>query len=171
MNNNKEKLLSDPDRLMTAAEIVLRQGLEVWLSPHLHDKDEEETLYYTIACAEKAEQLRQRFSKLVFILGCELTLFMQGYYLETRSLNESVVPILLKSLKQAHTTNCCKHFFLKQLGMSGMFFEAKLRMLRSRSKPLTGVCLITLVLIIIGLHTLKLPMPASSRPFSNGGNR
>lgn len=69
---------TDPDRLMTAAEIALTQGLEVWLSPHLHDKDEDETLQYTIACAEKAELLRQRFSKLVFILGCELSVFMRG---------------------------------------------------------------------------------------------
>ncbi|WP_248930524.1 hypothetical protein [Paenibacillus hamazuiensis] len=69
---------TDPDRLMAATEIALGQDLEVWLSPHLHDKDAEETLSYTIACAEKAERLRPRFSKLVFVLGCELTLFMQG---------------------------------------------------------------------------------------------
>ncbi|WP_274648799.1 hypothetical protein [Paenibacillus humicola] len=69
---------TDPDRLMTAAEIALKQGLEVWLSPQIHDMDEEETLSYTIACAEKSELLRRRYSKLVFILGCELTLFMQG---------------------------------------------------------------------------------------------
>ncbi|CAG7649126.1 hypothetical protein ACFQI7_26945 [Paenibacillus allorhizosphaerae] len=69
---------TDPGRLITAAEIALIQGLEVWLSPHLHDKEEEETLQYTVACAESAEALRRRYPKLVFILGCELSLFMQG---------------------------------------------------------------------------------------------
>ena len=29
---------TDPDRLALAAEIAFQQGLEVWLSPHLHDK-------------------------------------------------------------------------------------------------------------------------------------
>ncbi|CAG7640318.1 hypothetical protein PAESOLCIP111_04123 [Paenibacillus solanacearum] len=71
---------TDPDRLMAAAEIALNQGLEVWLSPHLHDQEEDETLRYTVQCANRAEELRRRYSGLVFILGCELTLFMQGIF-------------------------------------------------------------------------------------------
>jgi len=66
------------DRLMAAAEDALKQGLEVWLSPHLHDKTPQETLDYTVQCAAAAEQLRQRWPNLIFILGCELTWFMQG---------------------------------------------------------------------------------------------
>ncbi len=31
------------DRLMIAAEDALKQGLEVWLSPHLSEKNEQET--------------------------------------------------------------------------------------------------------------------------------
>jgi hypothetical protein len=69
---------TDIDRLMIASEEALRQGLEVWLSPHLHDKDPQTTLEYTIKCAAAAEKLRQQWPQIVFILGCELTWFMQG---------------------------------------------------------------------------------------------
>ncbi|HLO28864.1 MAG TPA: hypothetical protein VK249_07010 [Anaerolineales bacterium] len=69
---------TDIDRLIVTAEDALRQGLEVWLSPHLHNKNPEETLAYTIKCAAAAEVLRQQWPQLIFILGCELTWFMQG---------------------------------------------------------------------------------------------
>jgi hypothetical protein len=66
------------ERLIVTAEEALKQGLEVWLSPHLHDRNPEQTLEYTIKCAAAAEKLRLRWPQLVFILGCELTWFMQG---------------------------------------------------------------------------------------------
>ncbi|GHO46912.1 abortive infection protein [Ktedonospora formicarum] len=66
------------ERLMLATEAALKQGLEVWLSPLLYDQDEQETLDYIRECAMEAERLRSFFPQLIFILGCELTLFMQG---------------------------------------------------------------------------------------------
>lgn len=68
------------DRLMTAAEDALGQGLEVWLSPETWDKSKEETLWYIAKAAAAAEGLRQRWpdGRLVFSVGSELTLFMQG---------------------------------------------------------------------------------------------
>ncbi len=66
------------DRLMVTTEDALKQALEVWLSPHLHDQDPQTTLEYTIKCAAAAEKLRQQWPQIVFILGCELTWFMQG---------------------------------------------------------------------------------------------
>ncbi len=69
---------TDLDRLMIAAEDALKQGLEVWLAPHLHDHDSETTLAYTVQCAAAAEKLRQQWPHRIFILGCELTWFMQG---------------------------------------------------------------------------------------------
>ena len=69
---------TDPERLMIAAEDALKQGFEVWLSPHLPDKDEQETLDHMVRCAAGAELLRQQWPNLVFVLGCELTIFMQG---------------------------------------------------------------------------------------------
>ena len=69
---------TDIERLITTAEAALKLGFEVWLSPHLHDKDEQHTLDYTVKCAIAAELLRKQYSKLIFILGCELTFFMKG---------------------------------------------------------------------------------------------
>ncbi len=67
------------DRLKLATEAALEQGLEVWLSPELWDKRPEKTLQYTIKAATMAEQLHERYSdRLVFSVGSELTLFMQG---------------------------------------------------------------------------------------------
>ena len=68
----------DTGRLTAAARDALQLGLEVWLSPLLHDKDEQDTLEATVACAAAAEELRQRHPRLVFVLGCELTVFMPG---------------------------------------------------------------------------------------------
>ena len=69
---------TDIGRLTTTAEVALKLGFEVWLSPHLHDKDEQHTLDYTVKCAIAAEHLRLQHSKLIFIVGCELTFFMNG---------------------------------------------------------------------------------------------
>ncbi len=67
------------DRLMTAAEDALKQGLEVWLSPEMWDKSQEETLDYLVKAAAAVEKLREHWpQQLVFSIGSELTLFMQG---------------------------------------------------------------------------------------------
>jgi len=68
----------DNERLLVTAEAALQQGLEVWLSPLLHDKGEQETLDCALECASAAEKLRQKWHQIVFVLGCELTVFMPG---------------------------------------------------------------------------------------------
>ena len=69
----------DLKRLETAAQDALAQGLEVWLSPEMWDRSQEETLRYLEKAAEVAEGLRQKFpGKVVFSVGSELTLFMKG---------------------------------------------------------------------------------------------
>lgn len=67
------------DRLLTASEIALKQGLEVWFSPEMWDRTQVETLEYLKKAASSVEEIRTRFpEKVVFSLGSELTLFMQG---------------------------------------------------------------------------------------------
>jgi hypothetical protein len=67
------------DRLMTASESALDVGLEVWFSPEMWDKSPEKTLNYVTKAAAAAETLNRRYpERLVFIVGSELTLFMQG---------------------------------------------------------------------------------------------
>ncbi len=66
------------DRLKTAATIALKQGLEVWLSPQLTEKNPDDTLDYILQTAIMAETLRKEWPNIILILGCELTLFMNG---------------------------------------------------------------------------------------------
>jgi hypothetical protein len=71
----------DVDRLVTASEDALAQGLEVWVSPEMWDREQGETLEYITKAAERAEKLRQRWpGRLVFSVGSELTLFSQGFF-------------------------------------------------------------------------------------------
>ena len=69
----------DINRLVTAAEMALGLGLEVWLSPELWDRSQAETLAYIRKAAGAAEELQRRQpGRLVLLVGSELTLFMQG---------------------------------------------------------------------------------------------
>jgi hypothetical protein len=52
----------DVGRLMRATETALELGLEVWLSPALYDKGEDETLGYYLTVARAAEELRTRLA-------------------------------------------------------------------------------------------------------------
>jgi hypothetical protein len=86
----------DLDRLMTATEDALEQGLYVLLSPRLWDKSQEDTLTYLINIAKGAEMLRKRWpEKLVFSIGSELTLFMQGI-VKGRNVTERLNNLMLK---------------------------------------------------------------------------
>lgn len=69
----------DIGRLTEASEDALEQGLEVWFSPEMWDRSQEETLDYIAEAATSAERLRERSpGKVVLSVGSELTLFMRG---------------------------------------------------------------------------------------------
>ena len=69
----------DVERLVMASEDALKQGFEVWVSPEMWDRSQEETLDYLVKAATAVEQLRSYFpQQLVLSIGSELTLFMQG---------------------------------------------------------------------------------------------
>jgi hypothetical protein len=69
----------DPGRIATAAARALALGLEVWFTPALVDRNPPETLRYIVEAARAAETLRGTVSgKLVFCVGQEMILFMQG---------------------------------------------------------------------------------------------
>jgi hypothetical protein len=69
----------DINRLVRAAEMALRLGLEVWLSPEMWDRSKVETLAYITKAAAEVEALQVQFpDQLVLLVGSELTLFMQG---------------------------------------------------------------------------------------------
>jgi hypothetical protein len=69
---------TDPGRLAAAGRMALDLGLEVWLSPHLHDREPDELVAYIRECASLAEEMRREAPHLIFVVGCELTLFSRG---------------------------------------------------------------------------------------------
>jgi hypothetical protein len=107
---------TDLDRLLAATEDALQQGLEVWLSPHLHDRDAHETLAYTVCCARAAESLRVRWPRLVFVLGCELTLFMRGILSGDNVLQRVGNPLNMLKLAVLGTTSKPLNAFLASAG-------------------------------------------------------
>jgi hypothetical protein len=68
----------DAGRLRETAEYALSQDLAVWFSPLFVEATEEETLAYLAECSGIAEELRQTFANILFIVGGELSFFMKG---------------------------------------------------------------------------------------------
>lgn len=70
----------DIGRVMLTAEAALSQGLEVRLNPaDLTNKPPESTLAYITEAAKATQPLHERYpGKVVFSVGGEFTLFMQG---------------------------------------------------------------------------------------------
>jgi hypothetical protein len=70
----------DIGRVVTTAEAALSLGLEAWLNPaDWTNKPAKPTLTYITEAAKAAQPLHERYpDKVVFSLGSEFTLFMQG---------------------------------------------------------------------------------------------
>jgi hypothetical protein len=70
----------DIGRVMLTAEAALGLGLEAWLNPaDWGNKPAEPTLAYITEAAKAAQPFHERYpGKVVFSLGSEFTLFMQG---------------------------------------------------------------------------------------------
>lgn len=93
----------DIERLTAASEIALRQGLQVWFSPVKWDKSQEETLAYIVKAAEKAEKLNKDYpDQVVFVIGGELTLFMNGI-VEGKNVTERMTNLMKKFRSENHT--------------------------------------------------------------------
>lgn len=105
---------TDIDRLIATAEIALSLGLEVWLSPHLHDRGPDDTLRYMLECARRAEEVRKRWPRLVLIIGCELTLFMNGILKGDTFLERISNPLTMLKLKIAGSHNRPLNAFLSR---------------------------------------------------------
>ena len=90
----------DLDRLATAAEDALQQGLEVWFSPEMWDRDTDETRAHVVKGAKRAEELRVRWpNQVVFSVGSEVTLFTQGFLPGTNVLERLAHPALWETLR------------------------------------------------------------------------
>ena len=70
----------DPERIALAAEYALGEGLEVWFAPFPCNMAADELLPYFVTCAKCAEGLRQQSQSVVFVLGCEMSLYNHGFF-------------------------------------------------------------------------------------------
>jgi hypothetical protein len=115
------------DRLMVTAEDALKQGLEVWLSPEMWDKSPDKTLNYITKAAKTAEKLYQRWpEQLVFSVGSELTLFMQGI-VEGRSFTARIKnPNLISYVKAGEHNKPLNAFLAKATEAVRKEFHGKL---------------------------------------------
>lgn len=108
----------DIERISNAAEIALKVGLTVLFSPSLHYESQEKTLQYFFQAAEAAEKLRAQYSSLIFVAGCELSFFTEGFVkgeTGTERMNNIFSPLsLLKNmLGLTRTYNKLLNKFLK----------------------------------------------------------
>jgi hypothetical protein len=69
----------DPDRLTVAAEYAAATGLEVWYAPFPVDLTPDRSLALMAECAERAEAIRRTGATVVFVAGCETSMFGDGY--------------------------------------------------------------------------------------------
>jgi hypothetical protein len=69
----------EPARLTVAAEAAAAAGLEVWFAPFPCELTTQELAGFFADCAERAEQVRRGGATVVFVAGCELSLFCHGF--------------------------------------------------------------------------------------------
>lgn len=69
----------EPDRLDLAARVAAESGLEVWYAPFPVDLPEDELLPFLLDCAGRAETHRRAGAEVIFVAGCELTAFGNGF--------------------------------------------------------------------------------------------
>ncbi|MFH8408831.1 hypothetical protein ACH4FX_29145 [Streptomyces sp. NPDC018019] len=69
----------DPERLSIAAGHAAAAGLEVWFAPFPVDLAPGELLPFFADCAERAEAVRRAGAEVVFVAGCEMSAFCQGF--------------------------------------------------------------------------------------------
>ena len=69
----------DIDRLYRASAFALEEGLQVWFSPAYIDATTKNASDYLLECARAAEKLREIYHNIIFVVGCEYSLFLKGF--------------------------------------------------------------------------------------------
>lgn len=69
----------EPARLSTAARYAADAGLEVWFAPFPVDLPAGQLLPYFADCARRAEAVRRTGAEVVFVTGCEISVFCGGF--------------------------------------------------------------------------------------------
>jgi hypothetical protein len=117
----------DIGRLIKAGEVALKQGLELWLSPEMWNKSQGKTLNYIVKAATAAEKLRREWpEQLVFSLGSELTLFMQGIVPGNTFVKRLCNPLLREIVKAGEHNKPLNTFLAKANEAVRHVFRGKL---------------------------------------------
>ncbi|MDE6692131.1 MAG: hypothetical protein K2K05_01970 [Muribaculaceae bacterium] len=66
------------DRLVLASKIASSYGLKILFNPWLHEADPASTIQYMGEAAEAAEKLKKEGADMIFVAGCEYSLFNLG---------------------------------------------------------------------------------------------
>jgi hypothetical protein len=69
----------EPARLSVAGQLAAAEGLEIWFSPFPCELTTGQLAPLFADCADRAEHLRRSGANVVFVTGCELTLFAAGF--------------------------------------------------------------------------------------------
>lgn len=70
----------DIDRIVAASREAHKHGLRVFFNPWKHGSDSAATVKYVKEAAKKAEVLRKEGMDIVFVAGCEYSLFNKGVF-------------------------------------------------------------------------------------------
>lgn len=68
------------ERLIAASRIANRYGLRILFNPWKMEADRDQTMAYMSEAAEAAEKLRNEGMDLIFVAGCEYSLFCRGVF-------------------------------------------------------------------------------------------
>src|SRR5574344_266220 len=82
----------DINRLVEAAKIANRFGLKVFFNPWKMNADEKETIAYMSEAAKSAEKLRLMGIDVVFVMGCEYSIFDDGVF-KGNTINERLASL------------------------------------------------------------------------------
>lgn len=69
----------DVQRLFAASKYALELGMQVWFSPIFNNATQEEVKSYIIDYAKAAEDLKQINDNVIFVSGCEYSIFLKGF--------------------------------------------------------------------------------------------
>lgn len=70
----------EPERLELAARCAADAGLEVWFAPFPVDLPAAALLPFFADCARRAEGVRSAGAEVVFVTGCEISVFCGGFF-------------------------------------------------------------------------------------------
>ena len=117
----------DLGRLALASKFALEQGLEVWFSPEMWDREQRETLEYISRAADAAHALEEAFpGRVVMTVGSEVTLFSKGFIPGENVLERLANPHLRETLLAPGTRTSLNSFLGRLASAARQTFRGKL---------------------------------------------